>query len=207
MKAKQPIWLAWAREIFSLSQAGLTYSKNDFDLERYRRLQEIAAEIISSQSEFTKDAVLGSFSIQAGYITPKIDVRAAVVQDGKILLVQEKVDDKWSMPGGWADLGEYPSEMVVREVREESGFDVRVDKMIAVYDANRITPLEFYHAYKLIFLCTIIGGEARASIETLGVDFFAPDELPPLSEFRTNKTMLDEVIAHTKDPNRPTFFE
>ena len=207
MKAKQPIWLAWAREIFSLSQAGLTYSKNDFDLERYRRLQEIAAEIISSQSEFTKDAVLGSFSMQAGYITPKIDVRAAVVQDGKILLVQEKVDDKWSMPGGWADLGEYPSEMVVREVREESGFDVRVDKMIAVYDANRITPLEFYHAYKLIFLCTIIGGEAQTSIETFGVDFFAPDELPPLSEFRTNKTMLDEVIAHTKDPNRPTFFE
>jgi len=207
MKAKQPIWLAWAREIFSLSQAGLTYSKNDFDLERYRRLQEIAAEIISSQSEFTKDAVLGSFSIQAGYITPKIDVRAAVVQDGKILLVQEKVDDKWSMPGGWADLGEYPSEMVVREVREESGFDVRVDKMIAVYDANRITPLEFYHAYKLIFLCTIIGGEAQTSIETFGVDFFAPDELPPLSEFRTNKTMLDEVIAHTKDPNRPTFFD
>ena len=207
MKAKQPIYLAWAREIFSLSQAGLAYSKNEFDLERYRRLQEIAAEMISMQSELTKEAVLGSFSMQAGYATPKIDVRGAVVRDGKILLVQEKIDDRWSMPGGWADLGEYPSEMVIREVREESGFEVRVEKLIAVYDANRMAPLEFYHAYKLIFLCTIVRGEAQTSIETLGVDFFAPETLPPLSEFRTNKTMLDEVIAHTKDPNRPTFFD
>jgi ADP-ribose pyrophosphatase YjhB (NUDIX family) len=207
LKAEQPIWLAWAREIFSLSQAGLTYSKNEFDLERYHRLQEIAAEMISSQSEFTKDAVLESFSMQAGYTTPKIDVRGAVVRDGKILLVQEKIDNRWSMPGGWADLGEFPSEMVIREVREESGFEVRADKLIAVYDANRISPMEFYHAYKLIFLCTITGGEAQTSIETLGVDFFAPDELPPLSEFRTNRTMIAEVFAHLADPDRAPFFE
>lgn len=200
-------FLKWAREIFSLSQAGLTYCKNEFDLQRYRRLQEIAAEMISSQSEITKEAVLGNFSMEIGYVTPKIDVRGAVVRDGKILLVQERIDNKWSMPGGWADLGEAPSEMVIREVWEESGFEVRVDKLIAVYDANRINPLEFYHAYKLVFLCTIVGGEARTSIETLRVDFFAPDELPPLSEFRTNKTMLDEVIAHTKGPNRLTFFD
>jgi ADP-ribose pyrophosphatase YjhB (NUDIX family) len=200
-------FLKWAREIFSLSQAGLTYCKNEFDLQRYRRLQEIAAEMLSGQSEMTKEAVLESFSMQAGYTTPKIDVRAAVMRDGKILLVQERIDNRWSMPGGWADLGEVPSEMVVREVWEESGFEVRADKLVAVYDANRINPMEFYHAYKLIFLCTITGGEARGSIETLSVDFFAPDVLPPLSEFRTNKTMLDEVIAHTKNPNRPTFFD
>jgi ADP-ribose pyrophosphatase YjhB (NUDIX family) len=111
------------------------------------------------------------------------------------------------MPGGWADLGEVPSQMVIREVREESGFEVRAEKLIAVYDANRIAPMEFYHAYKLIFLCTIIGGEAKTSLETSGVDFFAPDTLPRLSEFRTNQTMLDEVYAHVKDPNRPTFFD
>jgi ADP-ribose pyrophosphatase YjhB (NUDIX family) len=207
IKTNQPAWLAWAREIFSLSQAGLTYCKNEFDLERYRRLQEIAAEIIASQSEIAKEAVLGSFSMQAGYTTPKIDVRGAVVRDGKILLVQERIDDRWSIPGGWADLGEVPSEMVIREVREESGFEVRADKLIAVYDANRIAPMEFYHAYKLIFLCTIIGGEAQTSIETLGVDFFAPDALPPLSEFRTNRTMIAEVFAHLAAPNRPTYFE
>jgi ADP-ribose pyrophosphatase YjhB (NUDIX family) len=207
MKAKQPVQIAWAREIFSLSQAGLTYSKNEFDLARYRRLQEIAAEMISRQSELTKEAVLGSFTMQIGYATPKIDVRGAVVQDGRILLVQEKIDDRWSMPGGWADLGEVPSEMVIREVREESGFEVRVEKLIAVYDANRIAPMEFYHAYKLIFLCTIVGGEARASIETLGVDFFAPDALPPLSEFRTNRAMIAEAFAHLADHNRAAYFE
>jgi ADP-ribose pyrophosphatase YjhB (NUDIX family) len=170
-------------------------------------LQGIAAEMIASQSELTMEAVLESFTLQTGYATPKIDVRGAVVRDGKILLVQERIDNRWSMPGGWADLGEVPSEMVIREVHEESGFEVRAEKLIALYDANRIEPLEFYHAYKLIFLCTVIGGEAQSSIETLGVDFFAPDELPPLSEFRTNRTMIAEVFAHLADPDRPAYFD
>ena len=202
-----PKWLEWAREIFSLSQAGLAYSKNEFDLERYRRLQEITAQMIASQSELKKEAVLESFSMQAGYITPKIDVRGAVVRDGKILLVHEKVDDRWSMPGGWADLGEGPVAMVVREVREESGFNVKVRKVVGIYDANRIEPFEFYHAYKIIFLCDLIDGEATTSLETSGVDFFAPDKLPPLSEFRTNQAMIAEVFAHYANPNRQAFFE
>jgi ADP-ribose pyrophosphatase YjhB (NUDIX family) len=200
-------WLEWAREIYSLSQSGLTYSKNEFDLNRYRRLQEIAAEMIASQSELSEEAVMGSFSMQAGYITPKIDVRGAVVRDGKILLVRETIDGRWSMPGGWADLGEVPSEMVEREVREESGFEVRAEKLIAVYDANRIQPMEFYHAYKLIFLCAITGGEATNSIETSDVDFFDPGDLPPLSEYRTNRAMISEVFAHTAEVNRPAYFE
>jgi len=202
-----PRWLEWAREIYALSQSGLTYSRNEFDLNRYRRLQEIVAEMIASQGELSQEAVLGSFSMQAGYITPKIDVRGAVIRDGKILLVHERIDDRWSMPGGWADLGEVPSEMVAREVREESGFEVRAEKLIAVYDANRIQPMEFYHAYKLIFLCAITGGEAATSIETSGVDFFSPDDLPPLSEFRTNRAMIAEGFAHAADGNRPTYFE
>jgi ADP-ribose pyrophosphatase YjhB (NUDIX family) len=207
MEANQPLKLAWAREIFSIAQSGLTYCKNEFDLQRYRRLQSIAAEMIASQSELTGEAVLQNFSMQTGYATPKIDVRGAVLRDRKILLVQERIDDKWSMPGGWADLGEAPAEMVAREVREESGFEVRVEKLIAVYDANRIEPMEFYHAYKLIFLCTIVSGEAQASIETLGADFFAPEDLPPLSEFRTNRAMIAEVYAHLDDPTRPAYFD
>jgi len=163
--------------------------------------------MIASQGDLSQQAVLDSFSMQAGYITPKIDVRGAVIRDGKILLVHERIDDRWSMPGGWADLGEVPSEMVAREVREESGFEVRAEKLIAVYDANRIQPMEFYHAWKLIFLCAITGGEAAASIETSGVDFFSPDDLPPLSEFRTNRTMIAEVFAHAADGNRPAYFE
>ena len=203
----KPIWLDWAREIFSLSQAGLAYSKNEFDLERYKRLQEITAEMIASQSALEKAAVLDSFSMQVGYATPKVDVRGAVVQDGKILLIHEKTDGKWAMPGGWADLGDGPAEMVAREVREESGFEVHVDKLIAVYDANRLAPMEFYHAYKLVFLCTITGGAASGSNETYGAEFFAPDNLPVLSSFRTNEKMLAEVFAHVENPDRPAFFE
>ncbi len=202
-----PKWMGWAQEIFSLSQSGLTYSQNPYDLERYKRLQEITAEIIASQSHLEKEAVLENFSMQAGYITPKIDVRGAVVRDGKILLIQERADDRWAMPGGWADLGDSPKSVAEREVWEESGFRVKAEKVVAVIDANRIEPFEFYHAYKIIFLCTLLEGEARTSHETLAVDFFTPDQLPPLSLYRTNEDMIGEVFAHLENPDRPTAFD
>jgi ADP-ribose pyrophosphatase YjhB (NUDIX family) len=200
-------WLSWTREIFSICKAGLAYTKNEYDVERYKRLLKINAEIIEGQLGLEKETVLDSFSMQAGYVTPKIDVRGAVVRDGRILLVREKADGKWAMPGGWGDLGDAPAEMVAREVWEESGFTVKVDKLIGVYDGNRIQPFEFYHAYKLIFLCSITGGERTTSIETLAVDFFDLNNLPPLSEARTNKRMLEEVFAHVADLLRPAHFE
>src|SRR5512138_2888649 len=207
MSNQTPEWLSWAREIYSLSQAGLAYSQNPFDIERYKRLQEITAEIIENQSHILKQSALDSFSMQAGYITPKVDVRGAVVRDGKILLIQEKADGKWAMPGGWADLGNSPASVAEREVWEESGFRVKAEKVVAVLDANRIEPMEFYHAYKIIFLCKLLEGEPRTSYETLAVDFFAPDHLPPLSIYRTNEDMLREVFAHVADPNRPAVFD
>jgi ADP-ribose pyrophosphatase YjhB (NUDIX family) len=206
MNTKQPKWIAWAREIFSMSQAGLTYSQNEFDIERYKRLQEITAEMIESQSELSKESVLESFSLQAGYATPKIDVRGAVVRDNKILLIQERMDGKWAMPGGWADLGNAPASVAEREVWEESGYEVKAEKVVAVLDANRFEPLEFYHAFKIIFLCRLTGGEPRISHETLAVDFFDLNRLPPLSLYRTNESMLQEVFAHIQDPNRRTAF-
>ena len=207
MNSKQPKWIEWAREIFSMSQAGLTYTENEFDKERYHRLLEITAEMIESQSELSKESVLESFSMQAGYTTPKIDVRGAVVHEGRILLIQERMDGKWAMPGGWADLGNAPASVAEREVWEESGYEVKAEKVIAVIDANRIEPLEFYHAFKIIFLCRLTGGEPRISHETLAVDFFNLDDLPSLSLFRTNENMLQEVFEHIKDPVRPTAFD
>ena len=207
MNHQTPQWLAWAQEIFSLSQSGLTYSGNEYDRERYKRLQEITAEMIASQSTVSKESVLDSFSMQAGYITPKVDVRGAIIRDGKILLVQERADGNWAMPGGWADLGNAPASVAEREVWEESGFRVKAEKVVAVIDANRIEPMEFYHAYKIIFLCRLLDGEPRTSYETLAVDFFAPDHLPPLSVYRTNEAMLREVFAHIADPDRPTAFD
>jgi ADP-ribose pyrophosphatase YjhB (NUDIX family) len=203
-----PRWLEWAREIQALSQTGLTYSETDYNTQRYRRLLEIAAEIVESAATLPRESVLESFRMQAGYATPKVDVRAAVTREGKILLVQEKSDGRWCMPGGWADVGETPSAAAAREAREESGFTVVPRAVVGIYDANRqATPLEFYHAYKIVFRCELTGGEARPSAETQGVDFFGLDGLPPLSTQRTNERHLADVRAHLKVTHPPTVFD
>lgn len=206
MTENPPHWLAHARELFSIAQSGLAYCKNDFDLERYRRLQEISAEIVASQSALEKGAILASFTAQNGYATPKVDVRGAVVRDGKILLVRELTDGCWALPGGWADLGESPRQMVEREVLEESGMVVKAQKVVAVYHAL-IEPLEFFTAYKLVFLCEIISGEPTPSYETPAVGFFDPSAPPPFSKNRTSQRMIDEIFAHLADPSRPTAFD
>jgi ADP-ribose pyrophosphatase YjhB (NUDIX family) len=117
------------------------------------------------------------------------------------------MDECWAMPGGWVDLGNAPAAAAEREVWEESGFRVKAEKIVAVIDANRIEPMEFYHAFKIIFLCRIIDGEPRTSHETMAVDFFDLNDLPPLSLFRTNEEMLREVFAHVDDPTRPALFD
>jgi ADP-ribose pyrophosphatase YjhB (NUDIX family) len=207
MSANIPQWLKWARELQALAQTGLTYSTNEFDIQRYTRLMEIAAEMADAETGAESAMLLESFQAQMGYATPKVDVRAGIIRDGHVLLVRERTDGRWSMPGGWADVGEMPSAVAVREAWEESGFTVRADKLVGVYDANHIEPLAFFHAYKLVFLCTILEGEPRISNETTAVDFFSLDNLPPLSEQRTNKKMLMELFAHQADSSRLTFFE
>jgi ADP-ribose pyrophosphatase YjhB (NUDIX family) len=203
-----PHWLEWAREIQAISQIGLTYSQIEYDTQRYQRLMAIAAEIVHSQTDLPQEPVLKNFQVQPGYATPKVDVRGAVVRDGKILLVQERSDGRWCMPGGWADVGDRPSEVVTREVWEESGFQVIARKVIGIYDANRSgQPLEFYHAYKIVFLCDITDGQARPSYETQAVEFFAFDALPSLSLNRTNQRHLDDVRCHLRDHSRPVNFD
>jgi ADP-ribose pyrophosphatase YjhB (NUDIX family) len=203
-----PRWLAWAREIQALSQTGLTFAANDYETQRYRRLAEIAAEIVQEHAGLPQKPILDSFLMQPGYATPKVDVRGAVVRDGQILLVQERSDGCWTMPGGWADVGDLPSAMVVREVWEESGFQVAPRKVVGVFDANRSgRPLELYHAYKIVFLCDITGGQARPSNETSAVGFYDFDNLPPLSTNRTHERHLAEIRAHLQDPGRPAAFD
>ncbi len=203
-----PRWLAWAREIQALSQTGLTYAENEYQRLRNQRLAEIAAEIVESHAGLPRQALVAGFVDQPGYATPKVDVRGAVIREGQILLVQERADGRWTMPGGWADVGESPSEMVVREVWEESGLRVVPRKIVGVYDANRSgRPLALYHAYKIVFLCEVVGGQPRPSHETLAVGFFDFDDLPPLSSNRTHERHLAEVRAHLADARRPAAFD
>jgi ADP-ribose pyrophosphatase YjhB (NUDIX family) len=191
-----------------LGQTGLTYSLSDYDTQRYQRLIEMAAEIVQDHTGLSDETQRQDFLSQLGYATPKVDVRGAVIQHGRILLVQEAVDKHWCMPGGWADVGDLPSATVAREVWEESGFRVAPRKVVGVFDANRDgVPLEFYHAYKIVFWCELIGGEARPSHETLAVDFFEFDALPPLSSNRTSERHLAEISAHMENPRRPAHFD
>lgn len=203
-----PQWLNWARELQALSQIGLTFSKNCHEVKNFQRLAEISAEMVQACTGFESSKLLESFSAQPGYATAKIDVRGAIIRQGRILLVQERSDQRWSLPGGWADVGEYPSAMVAREVLEESGFTVYPKKIIGVFDANREgRPLEFFHAYKVVFLCQIMSGEPKISNETQDVAFFDFNNLPELSPNRTNIRHLREIQAHLSQPDRSAAFD
>jgi len=205
---KSPQWLKWAREIQALSQTGLAFAVTDYEKNRYARLTELAAEITSSFTNLKSEEISPVFMNQPGYATPKIDVRSAVIREGEILLVQEKTDERWAMPGGWADVGDFPASVAERETEEESGYIVKARKVIGVFDANRSgRPMEFFHAFKIIFLCDLIGGESAISDETIDVGFFSFDNLPPLSQNRTNDRYLNEVKLHLEDPKRAACFD
>jgi ADP-ribose pyrophosphatase YjhB (NUDIX family) len=174
-----PRWLDWAREIQALAQTGYHYAENDYQRERYRRLTEIAAEIIAEHTGLPVDSLTATFKLQDGYATPRVDVRAAVFQEDRLLMVRERSDGDWTMPGGWADVGDRPAESAEREAWEEAGYHVRATRVIGVYDANRVRPLELYHAFKVVFLCDILDGQPTPSHETSEVAFFGRDEIPP----------------------------
>jgi ADP-ribose pyrophosphatase YjhB (NUDIX family) len=200
--------MEWAREIQAISQTGYFYAENDYQRQRNRRLTEIAAEIISEHANLEHPELVDLFIQQSGYATPRVDVRGAVFCDGKILLVRERIDGGWTMPGGWADVGDVPSEAAEREVLEEAGFQVKASKLIGVYDANRSDPLEIFHAFKIVFLCTILGGEARPSSETSEVKFFGRDEIP--SQFSGERTRLRHIVdafSAYEDQQRSTVFD
>jgi len=203
-----PRWLTWAREIQALSQTGIHFSENEYQRERYERLAEIAAEIIELHSDLEYEPLKGIFHKQIGYATPRVDVRGAVFQDDQLLLVKERMDGAWTMPGGWADVGDIPSEAAEREVWEEAGFRVKARKIIGVYDANRTGPLEVFHAFKIIFLCDLISGQARPSKETSEVAFFAKGEIPQLlSGERTRVRHIEDAFSAHARPDQPAVFD
>ena len=203
-----PQWLNWAREIQASAQTGYHYAEDDYNRERYQRLTEIAAEIISIHTDLKFGSLLELFQRQTGYATPRVDVRGAVFRDDKLLLVKERNDGGWTMPGGWGDVGDMPSQSVEREVYEEAGFRVKARKVIGVYDANRTPPLEIFHAYKIVFLCEILNGEPRPSKETSEVLFFKYADIPAeLSGERTKHRHIVDAFAFLADPGRVSVFD
>lgn len=201
-------WLKWAIEIQSLAQAGLAYTDNIYDKERYERLRELSAEMIEEKSNIGKEKVMNLFCNETGYQTPKIDTRAAIFKDEKILLVHEN-DGKWALPGGWCDVLESIGSNTIKEVKEETGLDVKTIKINALQDRNQHNkPVYAYGICKVFVLCEILGGKFEENIETTGIDFFSVDNLPMnLAEEKTNKEQISMCFEAFKNPNWQTLFD
>jgi ADP-ribose pyrophosphatase YjhB (NUDIX family) len=203
-----PTWLNWARRLQAIAQNGLTFSRDHFDIERYEQLRAIAAEIMAAHSESDVNVIRDLFAGQVGYATPKVDVRGAVFRDDAILLVKERSDGCWTLPGGWADVGDSPAEAVVREIAEESGYQARAVKLLALYDRNKHGhPPIPDHTYKLFFLCELIGGAPAESAETDAVGFFTEHELPDLSLTRVTPAQIARLFTHYRNPGLPADFD
>lgn len=206
---KNPNWLRWAQRLQAIAQNGLTYAKDPFDVERFNQVRQVAAEILASASESANaESLVEEFQRNFGYATPKVDVRAAVFHNDRVLLVKERSDNGWTLPGGWADIGDSPSAAALREIREESGYEATVKKLAAVYDRElHDHPPYPFHAYKLFFVCELAGGAARPSIETTAVDFFAEKDIPSLSLPRVTPVQIQHMFDHYRHPEWPTSFD
>lgn len=188
---KNEKWLEWAVELQSLAQAGLTYGKDVYDRERYERIRDISAEILSYKTDISVEKVKNLFCNEIGYQTPKLDTRAAVFEHEKILLVKEN-NGKWSLPGGWVDVNLSVKENTVKEVKEESGLDVTADRIIAIQDRDRHNlPAYAYGVCKIFVLCSVLGGEFEKNIETTEFRYFNKAELPELATEKNTKEQIE----------------
>ena len=203
---KEP-WLKWAIEIQSIAQCGLTYTKDVYDKERYEQLRNIAAEMLSYKTEIPVNKIKNLFCNEEGYQTPKLDTRAAIFKDGKILLVHEK-SGTWSLPGGWVDVLESIESNTIKEVKEEAGLDVVAKKIIAIQDRNKHnTPLYPYGVCKVFVQCNLIGGEFVENIETTEIGYFSLDNLPNLSNEKSNFEQIEMCFKAKNDENWKVIFD
>ena len=207
-----PKWLEWARRLQAVAQTGLHFTKDPFDRERYEEIRALAAEMTASHSEASEEFIRDLFSRQTGYATPKVSVRGAVFRDDKLLLVRERSDGRWTLPGGWADVNESPSLTTEREILEESGYRVRATKLCMVLDRalQGHKPPRPFHVYILFFRCEIssqVAENTDENPETDAVAFFAEDALPELSLERVTLREIHRLFKHHRHPDLPTDFD
>lgn len=203
MNSESP-WVDWAQRLQAIAQNGHAFSPNEYDRLRYDDVREIASEIMAHYTQLPPATFTDLWRGEKGYATPRIDVRGVVFKDNRILLVKERQDGLWTLPGGWADVGLSANEAVVKEVREESGYETRPARLLAVYDRNKHEhPPFIYHLYKIYIECELIGGAPSTSLETEGVDFFADEGLPELSLPRTLPRHIHRFFEMKQHPEWP----
>lgn len=197
------------KRIRAIAQIGLVYSSNEYETERYTELLEISNFLTSLITDVDFSTISKCFRIESDYVTPKVDIRAVIFNElNEILLVKEKADGKWSLPGGWADIGYSPTEVVVKEVLEETGLDVLPIRLLAVIDKRcHPYPPALHYAYKMFISCKIVGGKTTSAFDILDVAYFAKDKLPSLSEERVIKEHVELMFQYNLDPNKETFID
>ena len=200
--------LEWARKVQAIAQTGLAFTRDPYDRERYTELAELVATLLARELEIPIGAARELWAGEHGYATPKVDVRGGLFVDERVLLVRERADGRWTLPGGWVDVNDAPSEAVAREILEESGYRARALKLAALVDKNRHPhPPGVHHIYKLFFVCELLGGSPAASNETDAVEFFPVHTLPPLSTGRVLASQIERLYQHWLDPSLPTDFD
>ena len=206
-------WLQWAQRLQALAQNGLTFAVNDFDRDRYGQIAAIAAEMMAAGGMGEVDGLQKLFEQQQGYATPKVDVRGVVIHNDKLLLVREKLDEgRWTLPGGWADVGESPALATEREIDEEAGYTARATKLLALYDRNKHDhPPYIFHAYKVFFRCELVNETQHLipNVETEETGWFAEGELDALelSIYRVTLKQLKRFFEFERNPNWPTDYD
>jgi ADP-ribose pyrophosphatase YjhB (NUDIX family) len=204
----EPQWVAWARRLRAIAQTGLAYGESEYDLDRYRQIEAIADDIFARHSAEEHAQIRDFFSRDEGYATPQVDVRGAVFRNDRILLVRERLDGFWTLPGGYADVNDAPSEAITREIEEESGLQTRATKLAMVYDKRlHGHPPSPRHTYKLFFICQELGGALHTSFETTAVEFFPLNALPELSTHRITEAQISRLWTHLGHPDLPTDFD
>jgi ADP-ribose pyrophosphatase YjhB (NUDIX family) len=184
-------WLYWASELQAISQAGLTFSSDKYDRDRYEKIRMLSIEILHEFTGVDQHKIRDLFASETGYQTPKVDIRTSVFQGNKILMVREKIDGAWSLPGGWADVNSSVSESAVRECLEEAGAIVTPKRIIAIHHANKHNnPLFLHTIYKIFVECDLIETSFKENIETLEAGFFDAENLPELSRERNTPEQI-----------------
>lgn len=196
------------RRLLAIAHTGLHYTENVYERERYEEVAKLAAELLSMDSLHSAASLQQAWRLEDGYVTPKIDVRGAIFRGDEVLLVRERADGKWTLPGGFADVNEWPSLSVTKEIEQESGYAAKAVKLAAVHDRSKHNyPGYMFHIWKLLFICELTGGEARISSETDGVEFFSLSSLPELSTGRSTVAQIQRMYEHYRNPSLPTDFD
>lgn len=196
------------KKIQAIAFAGLEYCENDFDRERYVELKKLSQQLFAELTDTSIEKIENLFANEVGYQTPKVDVRAVVFKENKILMVKEKIDGCWSVPGGWADIGYSPSEIAIKEAKEEAGAEVRPVRLLAVIDKLKHDyPISPFHIYKLFIQCELLNDAISSGTETSDVNFFSIENLPPLSAARITEEQISMLFRLWENPSEQVVFD